>query len=32
MEFQPFDPDGEVRITRQNLPHWRQDGVLRPVG
>jgi len=27
MPFQPFDPEDEVRITRQNLPHWRQDGV-----
>ncbi len=27
MPFQPFDPEAEVRITRQNLPHWRQEGV-----
>ena len=27
MEFQAFDPDGEVQISRQNLPHWRQEGV-----
>lgn len=27
MPFKPFDPDVEVRRTRQNLPHWRQKGV-----
>ncbi len=27
MAFKPYDAEGETRITRQNLPHWRQDGV-----
>src|SRR5689334_19545859 len=22
----PFEPQGPLRITRQHLPHWRQDG------
>jgi putative transposase len=25
--FQPFNPDGEVRVYVRNLPHWRQPGV-----
>src|SRR5947208_2705134 len=25
--FQPFDPDGELRVYMRNLPHWRQPGV-----
>lgn len=27
MDFTPFDPREEVRVHRQNLPHWRQDRV-----
>ncbi len=27
MEFQPFDPEGEVVKYRKKLPHWRQEGV-----
>ncbi len=27
MAFKPYYPDGETKVTRQNLPHWRQDGV-----
>jgi putative transposase len=26
MSFQPFQPEGDVHIHRQNLPHWRQWG------
>ena len=26
MSFKPFNPNAKLRITRQNLPHWRQDG------
>jgi len=26
MEFQPFDPQGEVNTFRLHLPHWRQPG------
>ncbi|MGV3661891.1 MAG: hypothetical protein ACO1TE_17015 [Prosthecobacter sp.] len=25
MDFQPFDPDGRVEITRKLLPHWHQE-------
>jgi hypothetical protein len=24
--FQPFNPDGELRIYVRSLPHWRQPG------
>jgi len=27
MEFQPFDPEGEIEKFRKKLPHWRQEGV-----
>ncbi len=27
MKFELFDPDGELRITAGNLPHWYQPGV-----
>ncbi|TLD69050.1 hypothetical protein FEM03_19470 [Phragmitibacter flavus] len=26
MTFRPFDRKAAVRITRQNFPHWRQEG------
>ncbi len=26
MPFQPFNPNDDVHIHRQNLPHWRQSG------
>ncbi|MBL9183246.1 MAG: transposase [Verrucomicrobiaceae bacterium] len=26
MSFKPFNPNAALRITRQNLPHWRQEG------
>lgn len=25
-EFQPFNPEGEMRVYVRNLPHWRQAG------
>ena len=26
MPFELFNPDGELRVTRGNLPHWYQPG------
>jgi hypothetical protein len=27
MQFELFDPEGEVRVSAGNLPHWYQPGV-----
>ena len=26
MNFQPFNPNGEMRVYVRSLPHWRQPG------